>query len=105
MSRRPGDLITKDPGSIDEPQGFDWTDYLAELGAGVGVSTSTWTVTGPDSALTTANPSIVTGNLKTKVTLTGGTLGATYQVTNRITTNTSPVVTDERSFYVLIENR
>ncbi len=104
MSRRPGQLIVKDPSSI-EPQGFDWTDFLAELGAGVLISTSTWTITGPDSVLTVANDSIVTGSLKTKAFLSAGTLGARYTVTNRIVTNSIPAVTDDRSFQVLIQQR
>lgn len=104
MSRKPGDLITKDPSS-SEPQGFDWTEYLAELGTGIAISTSTWAVSGPDSALTTSSPTVLAGSLKTKVTLGGGTLGATYQVTNQIVTDSTPAVTDERSFSVLVEQR
>ncbi len=60
MPRRPGDLVVKDPSSI-EPQGFDWTAYLAELGAGVTISVSTWAVV--PVGLTLSNPSIVTGSL------------------------------------------
>jgi hypothetical protein len=112
MSRRPGDLIIKDPQST-EPQGFDWTSYLAELGASVTIQTSTWSITGADWAdspapatiLTAANPSIVTGGLKTQVHLAAGTAGRKYTVTNRIVTNTTPSVTDERSFYVRVLQR
>lgn len=103
MSRLPGELILKDP-SADEPQGFDWTDYLAELGA-VTITTSTWTITGPDALLTQHDKSIVAGSLKTQVYLTAGTLGTRYIVTNQIVTNSSPTVTDERSFEVLVQNR
>ena|SRR5215467_2305519 len=102
MSRRPGDLITKDT-SADEPQGFDWTAYLAELGSTI--TTSTWTITGPDAVLTTHDPTIISGNLKTKVYLSAGTAGKQYTVTNRIVTNSSPAVTDERSFFVLVQDR
>lgn len=104
MSRRPGDLITKDPSS-DEPQGFDWTDYLAELGAGVVINTSTWTITGADTVLTKHDPTIVVGSLKTQVYLAAGTAEVRYTVTNRIVTNSSPAVTDERSFDVLVQDR
>lgn len=104
MSRKPGDLIVKDPSS-DEPQGFDWTAWLAELGASVTIQTSTWTVTGSDSVLTTHDPSVLSGNLKTQVYLAAGTLGVRYTVTNRVVTNSSPAVTDERSFEVLIQDR
>ena len=100
MSRRPGATINKDPSSV-EPQGFDWTDYLAELGAGVTISTSTWAVT--PTGLTVAAGSIVTGSLKTQTTLSSGTVGVLYTVTNQIITSTS--VTDERSFFVRVAQR
>lgn len=104
MSRQPGDLITKDP-AADEPQGFDWTDYLAELGIGVIINTSTWAITGTDAVLTSHDPAIVLGNLKTQVYLAAGTAGVRYTVTNHIVTNSSPTVTDERSFDVLVQDR
>ena len=102
--RRPGDLILKDPSS-DEPLGFDWTPWLAELGAGVTIATSTWTITGPDSALTKHNESKVGGDLKTQLYVAAGTIGATYTITNRVVTTSSPAVTDERSFRVCVTNR
>jgi hypothetical protein len=103
MSRLPGELILKDP-AADEPQGFDWTDYLAELGA-VTITTSTWTITGADAVLTYHDASIVAGSLKTQAYFAAGTLGTRYTVTNTIVTNSAPTVTDERSFDVLIQNR
>jgi hypothetical protein len=102
--RKPGDLIMKDP-TADEPQGFDWTAWLAELGVGTIVVTSSWTVAGSDALLTTHDPIIVTGGLKTQVYLAAGTLGVKYEVTNRIQTNSAPPVVDERSFKVLVTNR
>jgi hypothetical protein len=104
VSRQPGDLITKDP-AADEPQGFDWTAWLLELGAGVTISTSTWTITGADAVLTKHDPSVLVGNLKTQVYLAAGTVGTRYTVTNQVVTNSSPPVTDERSFTVLVQNR
>jgi hypothetical protein len=104
MSRRPGDLIVKDP-SADEPQGLDWTAWLAELGAEVEIGTSTWTITGPDAVLTKHDDSIVTGGHKTQVYLAAGTADVQYTVTNHVVTNSAPAVTDERSFYVLVQNR
>ncbi len=97
-------LKVKDP-QATVPEGFDWTPYLARLGADVTISTSSWTRTGSDTALTLANPSIVTGSRKTQVMLAGGTPGLTYTVTNRIKTSSTPEVTDERSFEVLVENQ
>jgi len=103
--RRPGDLIQKDPASI-EPQGFDWTTYLLELGVGVIVSTSTWAITtivGDASPMTLSGAAILVGSLKTQVTLTAGSVGSKYTVTNHITTSTG--VVDERSFKVLVVQR
>lgn len=102
--RRPGSLILKDPAS-DEPYTFDWTNYLAELGSGVVIQTSTITITGPDSALTKHDESIVTGDLKTRAFYAAGTPGRKYTVTNRVVTNSSPPVTDERSVQILISSR
>ena len=99
----PGDLITKDPAASKIYQ-FDWTDYLTDLGVET-IATSTFTITGPDSALTKDNESIVTGSYKTQLRLIGGTLGKTYVIANKIVTTATPTNTDERSFSVLLENR
>lgn len=102
MSRRAGDLIVKDPQSV-EPFGFDWTAWLAEIGVSETISTSTYTVTGQDGVLTTASPSIVTGNLKTQVKLVGGTAGRRYTLTNHIVTSSG--FADDRSCSVLVQQR
>jgi hypothetical protein len=102
--RKPGSLVVKDPSS-DEPQGFDWTTWLAELGVGVAIGTSTWTITGADAVLTKHDETIVAGALKTQAYFAAGTAGRKYVVTNRIITNSSPPVTDERSFQYLIADR
>lgn len=95
-------LCTKDPQSI-EPRGFDWTPWLAELGTGVTITLSTFTVSGADAILTLSSPNIVTGSLKTQVKLNAGTVGVRYTVTNHITTSAGDE--DDRSFYVLVEQR
>lgn len=100
----PGDLIQKDTNS-DEPYGFDWTAWLAELGSGVQIQTSTWTITGPDGVLTKHDETIVVGGLKAQAFFAGGTANKTYMVTNRVVTNSSPTVTDERSFQVFVTHR
>lgn len=97
--RRPGGLITKDPSSI-EPQGFDWTLYLAELGADT-IVTSTYVAT--PTGLTLSGASIVTGALKTRITLAGGIVGQRYVVTNHIVTSSG--VEDDRSFVVLVQGK
>jgi len=101
MSRNLQELVIKDA-AAEEPYGIDWTDYLAELGTGVEIQSSAWTVTGPDTALVTSNETVLAG-LKTKAFLKGGTAGASYTVKNRIITNSTPTVKDSRSFDVYIE--
>ena len=103
MRRLPG-YLEKDP-QADEPWGLDYTPWLAELGPGVVIATSTWAITGTDSALTMHDPSKVGGDLKTQIYLAAGTLGAQYTVTNHIVTNSSPPVVTERSLVVKITNQ
>jgi hypothetical protein len=101
--RKPGELVPKDPDS-DEPQGFDWSAYLAELGAGTIIVESTWTITGLDAALTYHDSTILAG-VKTQAYFNLGTPGGRYVVTNRIVTNNAPPVRDERHFKFLVQNR
>jgi hypothetical protein len=96
-----GGLLTKDPQAI-EVFTMDWD--AQHLAVGVTIQTSTWTITGPDAILTKDNETIVTGNRKTRLRLTGGTLHRKYTVTNRIVTNESPAQTKDRSFIVQIVN-
>jgi hypothetical protein len=74
---------------------FDWSKWLA---SGEEISSATVTV---DSGLTKASES----NTTTKVTvwLTGGTLGATYKVACRITTNQGRI--DERTIGIRVTDR
>lgn len=98
----PGTPIAKDP-DASKTYTFDWTDYLTDLGQTI--SASTFAISGPDAILTKDNDGIVVGNLKTQLRLIGGTLGATYVVTNHITTNGSPATIDDRSIFVNIVSR
>jgi hypothetical protein len=94
---RPGDRLIKDSSSVIT-RGFDWTAYLAALGSGVLISSSTYAVS--PAGLTMAAPGIVTGSLKTVVTLSAGVEGALYTLTNQIVTSTG--VTEERSITVRV---
>jgi hypothetical protein len=94
-----GRLVTKDPDATKWTKGIDWTDYLAERSTTI--SSSTWVIS--PSGLTNAADRIVTGSVKTEIDLSGGTPGVTYTVTNRITTAAG--ATDDRSFFVLVEDR
>ena len=64
-----GTMVIKDPDATSWAKGIDWTDYLTERSTTI--SASTWVITGPDSALTNAADSIVTGSLKTQIKLSG----------------------------------
>jgi hypothetical protein len=95
-----GGLVIKDPNAIE----FFIMDWDAEhLATGVTVSTSTWTVTGPDAVLTGDQASVLSGSRKTQVRLSAGTVGKVYTVTNRIVTNESPSQTKDASFRVLVQ--
>ena len=84
----------KDPNSIID-YGCDWTDWLAQ---GEVISTSTWTV---PTGLTSV--STVKENFVTSIFLSGGTVGTTYTLTNRITTNQSR--TEDASMYIRCQQK
>lgn len=89
-----GETITKDPNSI---QTYVWNWDDRNLATGVSIASSSWIIAGPDSALTKDQESIVTGDRKTQVRLSAGTLGGKYTVTNRIVTNETPAQTKDWS--------
>lgn len=95
----PGGTIQKDPSS-ERFVTFNWS---ADLGTAT-ITTSTFTITGPDSALTKDNPSILSPATSTTVRLIGGTAGKTYMLTNQIVTNESPTQTDERSVFIAVKD-
>jgi hypothetical protein len=102
-----GGMVIKDP-SDSRVYTFDWSTN--NLGVGVTITTSTWTITPikpstTDTALTKDNESILAGTRTTQVRLLAGTLNQVYEIANRIVTNESPSQTKERSFYVLIQNQ
>jgi hypothetical protein len=79
---------------------MDWSDWLPE---GDTVESSVWAVDNPpDNALTLSNPTIDDDGIP-NVTLSGGTVGATYRLRNRITTDNGLI--DDRSFFVRISER
>lgn len=102
-----GALVTKDPADIKVYQ-CDWDTH--NLAVGATITTSTWTITAVspsivDAALTKDNESVLTGDRKTQLRLTAGTLGQIYEIANKVVTNETPAQTKERSFRVLIENK
>jgi hypothetical protein len=102
----PGDQVTKDPAD-QKIFLFDWDTN--NLGVGVTISTSVWTISAispsqTDAVLTKDNESILAGTRKTQVRLLAGTLGQTYEIANKITTSETPSQVKERSFRVRVEN-
>ncbi len=104
MSRELSEPLLKDPDST-EPVSVDWSDYLEELGSGVQILTSTWIVVGKDTTLTSVGPAVLSGRVQTQTFLVGGTRGQRYTVTNRIVTNSTVAVIDDRSITVQIKDR
>jgi hypothetical protein len=109
MSKIPGDLLLKDPQSV-EPYTFDWTAYLAELGDDVVIEYSEFFIDpiGADespSELEMSEEEILPDQLRTRLFLSGGTRGKAYTLTNRITTNSTPPVTDDRSVKIKVTQR
>jgi hypothetical protein len=97
----------KDPDST-EPYGFDWTSYLTDLGTGVVITASEWFITESaesPSTLEIDSDLIQSDQMRTQATFSGGTIGSIYRVTNRITTGSSPVVTDDRSVLFTITQK
>lgn len=95
-------LVTKDPNSIEV---FRWDWDSQHLAASVEIDTSSWTISGPDAELTKDQESVVSGNRKTQLRLTGGTPGKTYIVTNRIVTDETPAQTKDWSVRFVIQQK
>jgi hypothetical protein len=101
QSIRSGGLTVKDPNSA-ELFVMDWDEEHLETG--VTIASSSWSITGADSVLTSDQASVLAGSRKTQVRLSAGTVGGRYTVTNRIVTNESPAQTKDASFKVLIQD-
>lgn len=86
---------------------FDWD--RRDLATDVLIDNSVFTITSVrprnDTALTSDNETVLSGERKTWLRLLGGTLGATYNVSNTITTNEDPPQIKAVSFFVKIEAR
>jgi len=75
--------------------GFDWSDWLAR---GETITASEWVV---DDGITEESDENTT--TVTKVWLSGGTVGETYEATNRVTTSAGRI--DDRTLSVRIRER
>jgi hypothetical protein len=100
--------LTKDPDAVLN-YGFDWADGGANDGATTDtgwlqsdtITGSAWAVSGPDAALVV--DSDTNDDTSTAATLSGGTAGRTYTVTNHITTASGNE--DDRSLSIRVYNK
>lgn len=91
-----GKTIKKDPQAVlDYP--FDWSSWLAT--AELIVSHIITVAAGITKDSDNEAAGVVT------VVLSGGTAGTTYKVACRITTDSSPARTDERTIYIEVVER
>ena len=106
MSYAAGATVPKDP-DAERFVSFNWSDFLDTSA----IASSEFVISGPDNELTQDNDAIYSGpdsadtNQWTKVRLLGGTAGANYKLTNRITTNEIPSQTDDRSVTIRVKER
>ena len=100
--------VTKDPQAV-LAYGFDWADGGANDGAstdtgwlqGDTIASSSWSVTGPDAALTSSGE--ISSATATSVELAAGTVGRQYKVTNHITTASG--YEDDRTIIVTVAQK
>lgn len=71
----------KDPDEVKDYT-YDWEDILD----GDTISTSTWSIASGGSALVIDTPAATNTNSTATFWASGGTIGVTYQILNRITT-------------------
>lgn len=119
---KPGAVVVLDP-SESRLIVFDWDER--SLAAGVGITTSTFTITAIQqsggTALTKDNPAILTASeastalertvsvasraTRVRAIATTATLGDEYELENVILTNESPTQTKAGSIRIRIENK
>lgn len=105
----PGALFVLDPAETKVVQ-FDWDQSLAE-GAIISTSTFTGTAKRPStaSALTLTGTGtglgIAVDGRSAKVKVSGGDLGAVYELAHTVTTDETPAQIKERSIRVLVQNQ
>lgn len=95
-----GSYIDKDPGAKLN-YSIDWTDWMPQSDT---ISTSTWTLeTISGDAAPLVNHSTSINTYKTTVTISGGTAGKIYKVTNTITLGSGLI--DKRYFRLKVVAR
>lgn len=101
-----GGYVQQDPADL-KLYLFDWD--ANSLALGVIITSSSFSIKAirpsvTDAALVKDNESVLPSQRQTQLRLSGGTLGQTYEVANKIITNETPSQTKERSFRVVIAN-
>jgi hypothetical protein len=103
---RPGDLVRQGDQELCIYR-FNWD--REHLSADALIETSAFIATpmnNPDAvALNIDATAIIDSQRRTWLRVTGGTVGTKYRITNRITTNETPIRGPERSFFLLIQQR
>lgn len=90
--------ITKDPAGVLDYV-VDWTDWLAVVGDTIASAQAVGT------GVTVDSTSVVDGNKKVLVWVSGGVANTPGQVVVRITTASNPARVDERSLYFRLKQR
>jgi hypothetical protein len=104
----PGPITITDEGyctkDADEVLVYEFDYNALNLASGVELaSVGTFIIT-PSTGITQDNQALVSGNRKTRVRITGGTIGQKYTIANRVTTNETPSQTKEKRFYLRIKS-
>lgn len=92
-----GPWIAKDPNAVLD-YGVDWGVAFNSWLAGETIASVAWTVPAGLTLTSQSNSDTVA-----KVRLSGGTVGVTYAITCRITTNTGQI--EDRSFRIIVRER
>lgn len=102
-----GTLVPKDPSEI-LIYVFDWD--AENLPVGVSIASENSTITGMSGDITTSPAAItahtiLSGNRKVQIRVSGGALGSKWRLSNFVVTNESPDQRKERSIFILVEDR
>jgi len=97
MNLAPGELAYQDPDAA-LVYVFDWRAWLGDAT----IASSTFIITGPDGGLVQDTAGVLADNQQTRVRISKGTVGETYDVINRIVTGETPPQTDDRSLRLKI---
>ena len=90
--------IEKDPNS-DLDYGFDWSDWLVD---GAAIASSEWLV---DDGLDDHDAGVTGAITVVWLAFSGTIRQAPYKATNRVTDDSTPPRTDDRTWFITIKQR